>query len=492
MNNFTYEMNGNTNNLVYTLDETQSMDSVTVGMLSNNDVEGFCKIYFQQIDETQKAFYNVTSKVTVNDYIKNEMTKSSITDLFIQILDAFSISQKYMLDTKSIVIDPEYMFIDVSSKKISLICKPIICDKNDDSDLNAFFKSMLFSAIFNQSENNSYVATLMNYLNTSSVVNIADFKTVLMEIRGEKYINNNNSAVEKKTEIKKEQRFERQEIQRTPVVQAPMTPVSSPAVSAPVKNTPGVPVSKNINGTVIPGKSTAIPAKNNVNTKNSGSDDEISWLYLMQHYNADNAAKYKKQKEKKKEKKKGADSVPVVPAAPVDTTSNRNVGRPSAPIAPQAPQAPKPPAIPSPVEPRNISQPSLAGPNSVQMPTVGFGDTTVLNDEDQGTTVLGPSSGVSQTYLIRKNNNERVVINTDNFKIGKEKSYVDYVITNNSAISRSHAKIVKKGDECFVVDTNSTNKTFVNGKMIPSNTEVKLSHGDKIMFANEEFVFYAY
>ena len=45
---------------------------------------------------------------------------------------------------------------------------------------------------------------------------------------------------------------------------------------------------------------------------------------------------------------------------------------------------------------------------------------------------------------------------------------------------------------CSLVDTNSTNHTYVNGGMIQSNVETKLSHGTKIRLANEDFEFRLY
>jgi pSer/pThr/pTyr-binding forkhead associated (FHA) protein len=42
------------------------------------------------------------------------------------------------------------------------------------------------------------------------------------------------------------------------------------------------------------------------------------------------------------------------------------------------------------------------------------------------------------------------------------------------------------------MDTNSTNHTYVNGGMIQSNAEIKISHGTKICLANEEFEFKLY
>ena len=86
-------------------------------------------------------------------------------------------------------------------------------------------------------------------------------------------------------------------------------------------------------------------------------------------------------------------------------------------------------------------------------------------------------------------NNEKIRLNKPVFRIGKEKSYVDYFIGDNSAISRSHADIVTRDGQYYVVDINSTNHTYVNGGMIQSNVEVRIDHGTKLRFANEEFEF---
>ena len=67
------------------------------------------------------------------------------------------------------------------------------------------------------------------------------------------------------------------------------------------------------------------------------------------------------------------------------------------------------------------------------------------------------------------------------FAAGREKSFF--------TVSRSHANIVKRGNDYFIVDTNSTNHTYVNGAMIQSNVEIKLEENTRIKFANEEFEF---
>ena len=99
------------------------------------------------------------------------------------------------------------------------------------------------------------------------------------------------------------------------------------------------------------------------------------------------------------------------------------------------------------------------------------------------------SSDLPKPYLIRKKNNEKVFISKSVFKIGKENSYVDYFIGDNTAVSRSHASIIVKGDNYYIMDTNSKNHTYVDGNMIQPNLEVPMKPGMKIRLADEEFEF---
>lgn len=130
-------------------------------------------------------------------------------------------------------------------------------------------------------------------------------------------------------------------------------------------------------------------------------------------------------------------------------------------------------------------------------------DTTLLNapNDNQATTVLGVDQGttvlgvqdfnqISYPYLIRTLNNERIDINKPIFRIGKEKQYVDYFISSNPAISRSHCDIITKNNRYYVIDRNSTNHTYVNGTIVASENEVELFSGTKLKLANEEFIFY--
>jgi ribosomal protein L37E len=121
-------------------------------------------------------------------------------------------------------------------------------------------------------------------------------------------------------------------------------------------------------------------------------------------------------------------------------------------------------------------------------------ETTVLGEDDfdNGTTVLDSDQFGEPTfpYLIRERTEEKITVDKPNFRIGKEKSFCDYFVANNNAISRSHADIISKEGRYYIIDHNSTNKTYVDDRVIPVKQEVEIFSGTKVKLANEEFVFY--
>ena len=140
-----------------------------------------------------------------------------------------------------------------------------------------------------------------------------------------------------------------------------------------------------------------------------------------------------------------------------------------------------------PVEPVNI--PSAGG--TPIMPSVepdGAGETTLLDSGAGETTLL--SGGAGGAYLIRKKNGEKIMINSQNFAIGKERRRVNYCISDNTSVSRYHAVITKKGSDYYVADQKSSNFTFVNGVQLSPYQETLLTDRSTLKLSDEEFEFH--
>lgn len=91
--------------------------------------------------------------------------------------------------------------------------------------------------------------------------------------------------------------------------------------------------------------------------------------------------------------------------------------------------------------------------------------------------------------LVRVLTNEIIRIDKPVFRIGKQENCVDYIVSNNVAISHSHADIIIRGDKYFVFDLRSKNKSYINNRVLPAEHEVEIFNGDILKLANEEFLF---
>lgn len=117
------------------------------------------------------------------------------------------------------------------------------------------------------------------------------------------------------------------------------------------------------------------------------------------------------------------------------------------------------------------------------------GETTVLGGAGE-TSLLGGGDLQPAASLIRRKNGETAKIMKPMFLIGKERRKVDFCISDNHSVSRSHASIICRNGSYYILDNHSTNHTFVNGNKICPDEAVKLHSGDKIRLADEDFDFY--
>jgi hypothetical protein len=117
-----------------------------------------------------------------------------------------------------------------------------------------------------------------------------------------------------------------------------------------------------------------------------------------------------------------------------------------------------------------------------------FDETQIFEEPHQNVVESQEIKKITQIpYIVRKKTGDKVIINRNIFKIGKEEAYVDYCINDNPTISRSHADIIKKPDGFYIKDMGSLNHTFLNGSKLEQNVLKKLENGCLIQLADEVF-----
>ncbi|MDR1328131.1 MAG: DUF6382 domain-containing protein [Oscillospiraceae bacterium] len=514
---FSFETQGASTYLVYHLSADDVIDSVSLGMLSNNKIRGLAPVLFTRMDEHRYLKYNISAKIPAGKFFTGEVTKKRLLGVFGGVADAIAEAGEYMLDASKLILDREYIFTDVTTYETLMICLPI--GNNADApapDIPAFFKEILFGSQYAPEEDNKYVAELISLLNGAAAFSLADFGAAVKRLQNET----------ERAPASAEPRYvpAPQYIPPPPVVsESPPTPAVSPAParadSQPVYAPPPVTPQP-----VTPRPAAPPPApparRQEREWAPRAEEKSISLLQLLLHYSKENKELYNAQKAKKAIKAEGGAPRRAKPENPESKRAPRQIK--NVPAAPNAGfavpgveaepvrqgEAPEPrareaagrayaepirTAAPRPQQAPVQAYQTAAGPEAVEpRRQVSFGETVVLNAAAVGSTEDLDGGSLDAPHLIRSRNNEKINLTAPVFRIGKERSFVDYFIGDNTAVSRSHAEFTARGGEYFVADMNSTNHTYLNGEMIPSGVEMKLEHGSKIRLANEEFEFRLY
>lgn len=527
-----FEHQGTATYLVYELGPEDNVDSMSLGMLVNNQISGFAPTIVTQRDNVKQVKCNVTAQVTADQYLLGSVNKKMLIGVFQGIAQAFLSAEEYMIDPDTIQLELGSIFVDVATGKTAMICVPVLNGrKRTEEELRTFLKEILFGAQYDERENRDYVAKIMSYLNGAPSFSVREFKDLL------------------------------DYVDISPAVQQPIQQQAQSIVADREKT-----VSENIqSGAVSQPKSESVSTDAHTKLPSIAENppkekqQQMSLFYLLQHYNKDNAAIYKEGKEIKKAEKEeakrekaekkeaekreraakkkkgkakdiphsfevpGRDAVPSgaekssfeeCASAPAQQQPGQSVASTPAQPIQQLPQQPIRAPMSQPMQPQFQETASSAYPQQIeQMPApplqyssqMSAAGVIVPNPEakDRVNTVYFAEEGTDATvimgqepqtqrlfpHLIRKRNQERIPINKAVFRLGRDRDYNDYPMVDNRYIGHSHCHIICRDGEYFVVDDNSKNRTKVNGTVIMPGEETKIAHGDVLCLADEEFEF---
>lgn len=516
---FTREIQGGNTYLVYQIQPEEQIDTLSLGMIVNNKIEGIAPVIYNQMDNRKFLKYNISSKVSLEQFFTGTVNRQRLLCVIDSILEGITAAEDYMLESKMLLLFPSYIFVDVSTGKAVLICVPTLDMCEESIDPGTFFKAIMFNTRFDQSENGDYIAKIISYLNSTAEISVEDFKQLVKGLlqETEKTLTPEASQTQFLNKIPVAPVYTSNQMEKTSGIQQTATAgaAASPQNEMPAKASLDVSVEVPA-GAVSSGQQPApdmgfaIPG--GAKMAQPDGKKEKKKKDKKEKKQKETVVKEKPPKEKKGfslfgRKKKEQDKDMGSPQEPGGLVS-QDISIPSAVPTPGVPSVPGVSSVPAPgisSVPANAATASSVPPQRVvnikeyqtpyteaRIPAAGIGETTVLGNGASGETVVlsgAAPGGKSNPRLTRVRNKQQIIIDKPVFRIGKERSYVDYFIGDNPAISRSHANIVIQQNGYYIEDTNSTNHTYVNDKMIVSGSAVKLEQGARIRLGNEEFIF---
>lgn len=162
-----YENQGSRTFLVFEVEESDSVDRMCLGMLTENNIRGLAPTLFTQLDNQRFIKFDVSAKIPAARVLSGTTTRARILGVLRGVVTAFMAAEDYMLPSSSIILDLSYIFINASTSASQLICLPVRGTVFDDAehDPGAFIRAIIFNTHTDQTENLDYVAKIINFLN---------------------------------------------------------------------------------------------------------------------------------------------------------------------------------------------------------------------------------------------------------------------------------------------------------------------------------------
>lgn len=461
MTEFKCETQGAATFLIYQKKEQDIIDSMSMGMISNNRIDGILPFVYVQMDDAVYFKYNISAKNTLQQYFSGVVNKKRFLGVLGSLVNTFILSEEYMLETSSFVLDPSFIYINPVTSEASIVVLPIV--RNVEITIEDFIKSFVFGIQFDQTEDCSYIAALISFLNSNQFFSVRDFKKLIEELQQEKKENVVFTSVQPQTSMFQEQSHQQKVIE---------TYVSNtPASFSPVeKMEPEIKEADSQMWNPIP-------------------EDKPEKKGFF-------ARRQEKKEEKKKEKKQKKSFFGKKEKA---SSKEKNFKGMAIPGMEMPEKEDKLSGISEIQLQQTKASEELQSVVPVQKHTVekqDFGETVDLRAYLEGTTVLTGTTVLANTpsrtspFLLNLRTREKFVIVKGTSKIGKDPVVNDFCIHGNSAISREHAIIYLQNGQVFIMDNHSTNGTYVNGvRLQPGIVSVALNEGTKLQLGDEELEF---
>lgn len=433
MNNIKFnieEIDRNTD-LIHKLESSDCLDKFVHFMILNNEINEFIP-YVYEPGRTPQLRYSVSRSVSLSDFLKNNLSDASVYfDIVTGILNIILKAAEYMIDSKYLLLDNDYIYINPNNLSLKMLCIPDI--NAAATEIGQFMTELVKNVKLENAGEKAFKADIYEYdFDNSDIEDILKFFTELKDQT------------------------------KNTIPPAPKEPQKRP--------TPAKPLFTAVKQSDPPPQKSSDSAKADVSvpqqTEKPAKSSLFSFGGLKKKKSEPKAADISQKSAAKREK-------------PMPVMGFEGLAIPGMSVNEEK--------IPARQE---IEAAADIAPQPVKMETV-----KLVNDEpddyDDGSTVFLGAAPVSKTAKLVSQDGVPYIISKDNFTIGrggKTAIQIDMVI-NSKTVSRFHASIYRENGVYFLVDNSSPNGTFLNGIRVLPNEKTQIADGSKIRFSDVTYTF---
>ena len=427
-------------------------------MLEQNQIDGILRFQVRQKDEEVRFFYEITSKQPLSRLLEGQTIQAEqIRALVFGIARSLDHMEQYLLSEKSVLLDPEYLYVDPESLKVWLCLVPgMECDFPED--YSRFLEYLLGKVDHRDKESvvlayGLYQETRKENYGMADILRLAQQKS---SVSGPNHKNGTKS-----------------QWQRSDDLEVLQSAGGNIAGEKSLEEGDHVQRSRQENGWQL----------GTVRGKQIQTDAQEESAGLLGRWK-------QRRKERKEEKQRELERAVQMPwdtiafdgASPEEWGTPEGYGR--------AEYKEERGTENSGVRYEMGNGGTAYDPGSRagrQQPleaaaAAQSSDTILLNGETNGATAQ-----VKRLTALEPGT-EDIVIAYYPFIIGKQENLVDYVLRRET-VSRLHLRIDRKEDRYYVQDLNSTNGTMAGGHILENNENMEIWDGVEISIAGARYRF---
>ena len=486
---FSYERDDFASYLVLKVQDEGKLINYQLDMMINNRIPGLLPLDVRHKNNETYFYYNITSKITLLQFLKRtKIKKDQLIGILLQIIETMLAGMNFLLYNKCFIFQENYIYINPATCEIYLIYAPIQVEADVNNVLRNFILNLvMYSAdIADESNSNDYLLKILDYVRCDTF-NVSDFDKLLIKLSNEE-----NGKTEKEYESFKEFEEPYKPISidekicglsknsvNTKKKKIETNPANSSTLSAKLKKHRTqllifVVIQAIIVLVVLMYGNFVKLSGGNIKTSYFGIGIIVLCLEVLIFKNLFNKTNKENIVDGAKEDKADTDSDKQQKSQFVNNSIyniNKSGGN----------------NICNGIGFDNINCDNYTKQKCHSSDIEIHSD---MNDGFSNNTVLLSEEKNRKPFLRFEADGiiEETHICKDDFIIGRLNDKVDYSIKNN-AVGKMHAQITNHEGKYYVKDLNSINGTYLNKVRIESNIEYEIKDGDRIIFANSEYIF---
>lgn len=456
-----YKRDMNHNYRILHGEEVPDTDSYQVRMLVGNGMPSLLKCRLQGIDGNFLIYYDITSKQSVASmYETKKMGLEDLRLIFGGFVQAMEEMAEYLMNPGQLLVQPEYMYLDVEKKKLYFCCMP-----GKAGDVREDFR-ILTEYILPKIDHEDGDAVILGY----GVYRRALEDTFHLEYVKEEIYKGRDSREKripescKEKEIDKEKGQFREQYENQSGDSPWEMETANPFENRDREDGKKSPVSlgKKILFSILGAFILIITAGAAVLGFLPGLQAGVILSGCAVFLGTGMLVyRFRKKHKGSIEKKRGRQEIREIQREPIWKTEQEKE---------------------SGWQPQMSAEEEMSVPQTLEEEPKAkdFGETVVLS----AGVVQGPATLVSR----EPGELATIYLQEDMTVIGKMETAVDAVI-DLPTVSRIHAKIRRRDQEYYLSDLNSRNGTAVNGRLLKEGEDYQLQNEDEVDFAQARYVF---